>query len=487
MDKKKKYLENILKDIDLGMIEGLEEMFLEYKLETGTITRDHLKQMLNQVEKKYKVHYKNIISHFPESLTSLKISQILQVLKTLTLEKLSKLSKNIQNPEENEDLVLSPLKDHSKLSVLEFNKVSFNEFMYRVDLHTDWITEHITRSNPKEMLKDLMNKCKLQVTEDELKTFGKEMKKIFSPEYDFAFSDFRALTFAWYEACHSFEDLRSKLLKTISEFEEIRAQKLPDHEKSSVKDLLVNLKSKLKELPNYEIREENFENKCIEGITQIFKFYSKQQFLIGKTPTFDSIKSNTEVLTLGKFIQFCKDFQILKEDSKEKTKIMSVFLRQVFIQTAEFSRNMAENHFLEALEKISDRFFDKSFDKENNTRWSQLPVDDKRLKFFEYLNFHRPEIYSAKLKGLIPHFGIEQNDRIPDYDLAKNYKSKPDKVKAAKVQIEEWKRKKDAQREKREVVKTERVQQKGYSGRYQRIRFLKSVGRNAKESEFSDD
>lgn len=480
MDLKKKYLENILKYLKLGDIDGLEELYLECKLETGTITKEQLKTIINHIEKKYKVKYKTALSHFPaDSLKTLKISQIIQVLTDLTLEKLEKIDTKAGNLLNEEADLVSPYTDQVKLRTIEFWNISFNDFIYRIDLFSDWILDKLSKSPVKQIIRLLLNKCKIQCSEDEFKSFSKELKKIFSANYEFSLPDFRALTFAWYESCHSTEDLRSKLLRTINEFEELRSQKLADQEKSSINDLLINLKSKLKELPSYEVREENFENRCIEGIAHIFKFYSKQQFLIGKTPTFESIKSNTEVLNMGKFIQFCKDFQILTQDSKEKT--MTQFLRQVFIQTAEFSRSMSENHFLLALEKISERFFDKNFDKKNNTKWSQLPVEDKRIKLFEYLNFHRPEIYSAKLKGLIPHFGVEQNDRIPDYDLAKNYKVKPEKIKLAKLQVEEWKKKKMIEKSMNKLPKTERVERKGYAGRFEKIKRFKEVGGTVNE------
>lgn len=358
--------------------------------------------------------------------------------------------------------------------------------MYRIDLHSQWITENLNKISAKQMLKQLLSKCKIQVTSENIKTFGKEFKKIFSPEYEFSFADFRALTFAWYQACHSAEDLRAKLIKTISDFEEIKGRSLPEYEKSAVNDILVNLKSKLKEIPTYLIREENFENKCIEGITQVFKFYSKQQFLIGKNPTFESIKVNTEVLNLSKFIQFCKDFRIVREEDKDKAYSMTKFLKQVFIQTAEYSRNMSENHFLLALEKISAKFFDTNFDKENNTKWSQLPVNDKKMKLYEYLNFHRPEIYSIKLKGLIPHFGVEKNDRIPDYDLGKKYRPRPEKMKLAKIQVDEWKRKRNAVERYDQTTKNQTRGKNSYLNRYEKqklIRNKEKVGEGYEEYE----
>ena len=397
----------------------------------------------------------------------------------LTTEKLQKF----QNNEKSPGSVPSPTLTLVKLNTVDFSLVSFNEFMYRIDLHSQWVTENLGKISAKQMLKQLISKCKIQVTTEDIKTFGKELKKIFSPDFEFSFADYRALTFAWYQACHSAEDLRAKLIQTISDFEELKNRTLPEHEKSAVNDIVANLKVKLKEIPSYQIREENFENKCVEGIAQVFKFYSKQQFLIGKTPTFESIKVNTEVLNLSKFIQFCKDFRIIKEEVKDKAKSMTKFLRQVFIQTAEFSRNMSENHFLLALEKVSQRFFDSNFDKENNTRWSQLPVNDKKLKFYEYLNLHRPEIYSVRLKGLMPHFGVDQYDRIPDYDLAKKYRPKPEKMKLAKIKVDEWKKTKIKKKiEDEQEARTQVIAKKGYTSRYEKLKGFKKKERN-KESE----
>lgn len=404
------------------------------------------------------------------------------MLTQLTTEKLQ----NLKIKEKTPDSVLTPTLTLVKLNTIEFSTASFNEFMYRIDLHSQWVTENLNKISAKQMLKQLLSKCKMQVTSADIKTFGKEFKKIFSPDFEFSFPDFRALTFAWYQACHSGEDLRAKLIQTISDFEELKNRNLPEHEKSAVHDIVANLKVKLKEIPSYQIREENFEYKCVEGIALVFKFYSKQQFLIGKTPTFESIKVNTEVLNLSKFIQFCKDFRIIKEEVKDKAKKMTKFLRQVFIQTAEFSRNMSENHFLLALEKISQKFFDAHFDKENNTRWSQLPVNDKKLKFYEYLNLHRPEIYSVKLKGLMPHFGVEQNNRIPDYDLAKKYKPRPEKIKLAKIKVDEWKKKKIKEEQN---LKAQGNTKNGYVSRYEKLKIFKKNEEieEAFDPEFNDE
>ena len=56
---------------------------------------------------------------------------------------------------------------------------------------------------------------------------------------------------------------------------------------------------------------------------------------------------------------------------------------------------------------------------------------------FECLGCHDPVIYNQKLKDALPHFGVDPYDRIPDYDLSKKYKLKPEQLKKIKFSVEE--------------------------------------------------
>ena len=220
----------------------------------------------------------------------------------------------------------------------------------------------------KTLIKELLKLCKIQAKSEEIKMFSKEFKNHSATNQKIVtVSQFRALVFFWYQISHSTQDLRAKLIQTISDFEEINNQQLQNHEKVAVSNLLIVLKSKLKEMPTYNIRDSNYHDKCIDGLHHIFNYYSKQQFLLGKTPTFDKIKSNTEILTIGKFIRFAKDFRIIKEENKQDTKRLLKMVQKVFISSADCGRYMHEHHFIKGIELLAESFFDKEYDLQNKT------------------------------------------------------------------------------------------------------------------------
>jgi hypothetical protein len=349
----------------------------------------------------------------------------------------AKFSKRFANFHQSEP-VSSPI-----FSTIAFENLGFLDFKRRLDHNTDFIVSNLSVLPIKKLLRELIVQCKVQCNKAELKQFTKELKLMFDPSFRLLLSDFRALAFSWYQACHSTQDLRAKLMQTIGEFEEVKAGKIAENEKSALEDLLANLRAKLAEMPKYFIREDNFDDKCVAGLHQIFQFYSKQQFLLGKAPTFDVIKSNKEVLTIGKFIRFCKDFRLVNEKDKKSLSKMGKICQNAFVQTAEFGKNMHEHHFIAALDIIAADFFDTVYDKTHNTSWQEMPLMEKRRKLYEVLECHEPKLYNAKLKGLIPHFGVDPPSRLPDYDLSKKYIFKPNRLKETKEKVEMWKKKKN--------------------------------------------
>ncbi len=73
------------------------------------------------------------------------------------------------------------------------------------------------------------------------------------------------------------------------------------------------------------------------GLKEIFYFYAKQQFFIGKKPTFQQIESTVNTMYLGSFMRFCKDFQFPLPVS---------ILRGIFKKKADLSRDMRYEGFL---------------------------------------------------------------------------------------------------------------------------------------------
>mmetsp|Transcript_38430 Transcript_38430/g.58516 ORF Transcript_38430/g.58516 Transcript_38430/m.58516 type:complete len:96 (-) Transcript_38430:167-454(-) len=68
----------------------------------------------------------------------------------------------------------------------------------------------------------------------------------------------------------------------------------------------------------------------------IFDFYSKQQMLLGKMPTFDQIEKNSHQMSLGEFNKFCADFGLLHSF----VDIPTVVVKQCYANTF---RSVADN------------------------------------------------------------------------------------------------------------------------------------------------
>lgn len=65
MSKKQKNYEKLLDDLKKGMVTGLEETYLEYKLSSNQFTSESLKSIISEIEKNYEVRFKKVLSHFP--------------------------------------------------------------------------------------------------------------------------------------------------------------------------------------------------------------------------------------------------------------------------------------------------------------------------------------------------------------------------------------------------------------------------------------
>lgn len=80
-----------------------------------------------------------------------------------------------------------------------------------------------------------------------------------------------------------------------------------------------------------------------KNLLKVFKFYSTQQSLLGKSPTFASIEQNLNTLSKGKFLKFCLDFSIGLEQPQ---------VVEIFNKVSGFNKEMNFLQFLNALEKI---------------------------------------------------------------------------------------------------------------------------------------
>ena len=81
-----------------------------------------------------------------------------------------------------------------------------------------------------------------------------------------------------------------------------------------------------------------------KAIKKVFKFYSSQQALLGKSPTFESIEKNLNSFTKGKFLKFCIDFVV---------KLTKSELVTIFNKAAGFAKEMTLKDFVIALEIVA--------------------------------------------------------------------------------------------------------------------------------------
>ena len=262
-----------------------------------------------------------------------------------------------------------------------------------------------------------------------------------------------ALLTSWFNSSHGSEDLRTKIMKTIQDFEVLQDSQLSIDERSSLDNLVSSLKTQLKKVPGKPGSSQTLEQSHL-GISLIFNHYVKQQFLLGKAPTFDLIQKNMEVLNQAKFIKFCKDFEIITDNPNGVNIKQSKKLSKIFKKFSDFNKDMHEHQFLLALQELSKSYIDEEYDTKHATNWSSLANDDKLLKFYEIMGFHDPGIYSKKLRDIGSHFGLDQSSRISDNDYSKRYKFDLQKSRKMKLDIQQWKLCKIEESKKKESKKS---------------------------------
>ena len=84
-------------------------------------------------------------------------------------------------------------------------------------------------------------------------------------------------------------------------------------------------------------------NSISKNLQKVFRFYSIQHALLGRSPTFDSIEKNLNTLTRGKFLKLCLDFSLpLKQDE----------ILALFNSVSGYKQEITFPDFLKLLEKI---------------------------------------------------------------------------------------------------------------------------------------
>ena len=139
------------------------------------------------------------------------------------------------------------------------------------------------------------------------------------------------------------------------------------------------------------------ERKQMEGLHEIFTFYAKQHMMAGKMPTFDQIEHSNQIIKLGDFMKFCKDFDF--KVSKHKC-------TEVFKKTAINSIEMRFEQFQRSLGKLF-----------NEMAKEESKALAKRLKEVKRLYFNRKAFIKNSSDDGPNEEGEGESNAISDEEL----------------------------------------------------------------------
>ncbi|CAD8148559.1 unnamed protein product [Paramecium pentaurelia] len=168
--------------------------------------------------------------------------------------------------------------------------------------------------------------------------------------------------------------------------------------------------------------EKNYEKIVDVNLKEIYKFYSKQAQTSNKQNTFDQLHQIQQVMTLQKFMYFCKDFELIdleinndfvyqhtgqavtkqfnkikyKHKEKENFIVTKVILVEIFKKCSNI-QELTYQEFQYALIKIADIIF---------------PVENSLRALYNYLGVHDQKIYRKKMVVVGKPFNTKDQSEI---------------------------------------------------------------------------
>lgn len=121
----------------------------------------------------------------------------------------------------------------------------------------------------------------------------------------------------------SADGMKIALQETIHKYEKLLRDCKTEIEKKVITGSIDSLKQQLADLEAEKVandtsrkNREKFHKKKLQALKDIFDYYSKQHCRVGVYTTFDTIKHELDILSLGEFSFIVRDFQLLrrKED-----------------------------------------------------------------------------------------------------------------------------------------------------------------------------
>lgn len=306
---------------------------------------------------------------------------------------------------------------------------------------------------PSDVLKRVVNRCNFSATELQLYHFPEEIQVLIDnnkhikslgnlqDDIEISFDIFFQAVENWYKSLAYPNPLRDSLIKSFKEYQELKKLAKNEEDLHFINNILMKLKGQIvKSVKGIERKDNKDEyiRKVQGNIREIFHFYAKQQNPAENSyTTFEELMKNYSVINLAKFLLFVKDFKLVKEHTNPKKISEQVqAIQEIYRKNSDFIKEMKINHFFQAIQDITDIYFDEDYDKQNNTDFQKLSSQEKTLKFYEIMQFDNSKELRKKLVGA-PHFGVQES-RIPPNDISKNYKFRPKKLEQIKQNIEQW-------------------------------------------------
>lgn len=128
-------------------------------------------------------------------------------------------------------------------------------------------------------------------------------------------------------------------------------------------------------------------------------------------------------------------YSIKAENQRTLTKDQ---LTSIFKRTANNTRLMSKPQFLESLDKIAEGLYSPELDKNLNTAYAYLSVNEKRELLYKLLEIHNFSLYHHKKKAFGAGFSPEKYSRIPLSESSHQYKFKLNDSSQKKLEI--WKK-----------------------------------------------
>jgi len=315
----------------------------------------------------------------------------------------------------------------------------------------------LAEHDPTVVAQTVIDICDFSVSEDQFQTLTMALAEAFplaagerTGEEDYG--DLERVVCGWVEAASvSFNEapvedpLTAKLKESIAEFERMRTEKeAAGEDVAMLENVLKTLKQQLSKVLKDSgadakaRKQQQFQERCGKTIKELFRFYSNQLRMLGKTPSFDSIQKNSSTWNVSKFVCFCRDFNLLM-DKQRRAGVKTLELptvKTVFIKNAVLQKEMDEGQFEQSLDQLAVAYYDKEYDSLTGARVCDKTEVEKREMLYRFLQFDQPQECLRKAKGFGMPFSSNTDNRMPENDLMKKYKYKPNQ--RQKVAIEEW-------------------------------------------------